>query len=233
MHNLYAWLIIIIFSLSTLFAQTTLSEKRPPKTKNKGTYQRYESNDMGLFRQHPNFVKPILKEQEVILKVEDTLNRFRKVEVFFKNNNPYFVDVNPNVTKLSQKRPKPVLASNEPVVAETPPPSVATSVISRPKKSTPIKARGYRIQLFNGQDREQANRVKNQFIALFPDVPRYLVFVEPTYRVRVGDFYTKGDADTFLQNLKKISAFSDAIVIRDIVEFREQEPEEEVVTPEN
>lgn len=233
MHKLYIGLIIAILSINYASAQAKLSDKRPQKPKNKGSYQRYESNDMGVFRHHTTFSKPVLKEEEVILKMEDTLNRFRKVEAFFKGDNKYYVEVNANVEKLSQKHPKPVAQTTEPA-----PPVVETATYTpvsstHTKRAAPIKARGYRVQLFNGQDRDQANRVKNQFIALFPEVPRYLIFVEPTYRVRVGDFYTKEDADNFLRDVKKVSAFSDAIVIRDIVEFRAQSPSNEEVIPEN
>ncbi len=238
MHKLYYLLLTSFFSIGLLSAQTNLSDKRPSMPKNKGAYQRYEATDMGIFRKHSLFSKPILKEEEVILTVEDTLNRYRKVEGFFKGKNVYYVEANPNLEKLSQKHPKPVVQTAAPVpVIETPiyTPVLATTTSSAPrKKAAPIKARGYRVQLFNGQDREQANRIKNQFISFFPEVPRYLIFVEPTFRVRVGDFYTKTEADNFLKEVKKLPAFSDAIVIRDIVEFREKEdPVEEDTKTEN
>ncbi len=234
MKKQYFWCLIAIISIGILPAQNKLSTKRPTIPKNKAAYQRYESNDMGLFRAHNTFTKPTVKEEEVIIKVEDTLNRYRRVEPFLKENKRYYVDASPNIAKMSEKHPKPVAQTTAPVAATptytyTP----TTTTTTRPKKSAPVKARGYRVQLFNGQDREQANRVKNQFISAFPEIPRYLIFVEPTYRVRVGDFYTKEDAENFLRDVKKISIFSDAIVIRDIVEFREDDGTKEEVAPEN
>lgn len=231
MNKQYFWLLIILFSVGILPAQNKLSTKLPTLPKNKSAYQRYEPNDMGVFRTHSTFTKPTVKEEEVIIKVEDTLNRYRRVEPFFKENNKYYIDASANLAKLSQKHPKPVAQATTPVV-ETPTYTSATTT-TRAKKSAPVKARGYRVQLFNGQDREQANRVKNQFISVFPEIPRYLIFVEPTYRVRVGDFYTKEDAENFLRDVKKIAIFSDAIVIRDIVEFRQDDGTKEEAVPEN
>lgn len=232
MKKRYFWLLIAILSIGILPAQNKLSTKFPTIPKNKAAYQRYESNDMGIFRAHTSFTKPIVKEEEVIIKVEDTLNRYRRVEPFLKENKKYYIDQSEKIAKLSEKHPKPVAQTTAPVV-ETPTYTPVATTTTRVKKSAPVKARGYRVQLFNGQDREQANRVKNQFISVFPEIPRYLIFVEPTYRVRVGDFYTKDDAENFLRDVKKIAVFSDAIVIRDIVEFRQDDGTKEEAAPEN
>lgn len=232
MKKRYFWLLIAIISIGILPAQNKLSTKFPTIPKNKAAYQRYESNDMGIFRAHTSFTKPIVKEEVVIIKVEDTLNRYRRVEPFLKENKKYYIDQSEKIAKLSEKHPKPVAQTTAPVV-ETPTYTPVATTTTRAKKSAPVKARGYRVQLFNGQDREQANRVKNQFISVFPEIPRYLIFVEPTYRVRVGDFYTKDDAENFLRDVKKIAIFSDAIVIRDIVEFRQDDGTKDEAAPEN
>ena len=65
---------------------------------------------------------------------------------------------------------------------------------------------GYRIQIFmeSGNDAvERANVVIEEFKMNYPDVSIYLVFGQPYYRLRVGDFRTRLEAEKFFQTLSK------------------------------
>ncbi|MBX7240971.1 MAG: SPOR domain-containing protein [Bacteroidia bacterium] len=221
------FLSVIYFCIGTIsLGQTTLSSKRPPAVKNnqKGAYQKYEPENLSPFRKHTQFNKPVMiEEKQPPFNPADTINRYRKVEKYFVTGNKSYIDANPALYTLSSKHNLP----QEQVVTVTDTPTRYVAPVIK----YPTKVRGYRIQLFNGQERDQANRLKNQFASNFPNIPRYLVFVEPTYRVRVGDFYTKGDAESFLKEVKRIASFSDAIIIRDIVEFKP--PKEESAPIEN
>jgi hypothetical protein len=55
---------------------------------------------------------------------------------------------------------------------------------------------GYRIQIFFDAG--------NKFLSMSPDstISAYITFKEPYYRVRVGDFRTRLDAERFLQLIK-------------------------------
>lgn len=64
---------------------------------------------------------------------------------------------------------------------------------------------GYRIQIasFSGANsRTSAFAMKERFIESFPEVEVYLVFDEPNFKVKVGDFTTKLEAFAFLQKIK-------------------------------
>lgn len=64
---------------------------------------------------------------------------------------------------------------------------------------------GYRIQiaaLSGSNSRNRAFELKEQFKADFPEVEVYIVFTEPNFRVKVGDFTTKLDAYVFMQTIK-------------------------------
>lgn len=204
-------------SLGVLWAQQPLSSKRPPtvKANQKGDYQRYETEDVLLLREKANFRTPdpkkivIRKSNKAPIEVFDTIDKYQRVSPYFENGELAYIDVSRNVELLTKKH-----TAAQAVATEVQPTTTPTYTGPR----LPTKVRGYRLQLFNGQDREQANRIKNQFISYFPDVPRYLMYVEPTYRVRVGDFYTRDDADALLREAKKY--FPDAIIIRDIVTFK-------------
>jgi hypothetical protein len=66
---------------------------------------------------------------------------------------------------------------------------------------------GYRIQIFfdaGNKSRSNAYRVRDEFLSMSPDstISAYITFKEPYYRVRVGDFRTRLDAERFLQLIK-------------------------------
>lgn len=79
---------------------------------------------------------------------------------------------------------------------------------------------GYRIQIFFESGNNSKNRaiwVKNQFDGRYPQVPSYIIFGEPYYRVRVGDFRTRIEADAFKKRI--VRRYSNAFVIEDKIKF--------------
>ena len=64
---------------------------------------------------------------------------------------------------------------------------------------------GYRVQiaaLSGPNSRNQAFELKSRFKESYPDVEVYIVFSEPYFRVKVGDFTSKLDAYVFMQRIK-------------------------------
>lgn len=81
---------------------------------------------------------------------------------------------------------------------------------------------GFRIQIFmeSGNDAvELANVAMEEFKEKYPDMPIYLVFGQPYYRLRVGDFRTRLEAEkayqTISQDYKKSFITSDRIQLPD------------------
>lgn len=54
--------------------------------------------------------------------------------------------------------------------------------------------RGYRVQIYYGNDRAQAIQRKVDFMRRFPHVKAYMSYIQPQYRVKVGDFTTRAEA---------------------------------------
>lgn len=54
--------------------------------------------------------------------------------------------------------------------------------------------RGYRVQIYYGNDRAQAIQRKIDFMRRFPQVKAYMSYIQPQYRVKVGDFPTRAEA---------------------------------------
>ena len=82
---------------------------------------------------------------------------------------------------------------------------------------------GYRIQIYSSNNRnarEESNRVRANFISIFPDVVSYPLFAEPGYyRVRVGDFRTKAEAVKLFQRISR--EFPGAYIVPDLISFPE------------
>jgi len=72
---------------------------------------------------------------------------------------------------------------------------------------------GYRIQLFSGTERNNANNLRNKFKTEFPDVPIYLIYQQPYYKLRVGDFRNKIEAQQLY--LKIENEYEQLLIIPD------------------
>jgi len=75
---------------------------------------------------------------------------------------------------------------------------------------------GYRIQIFmesGNQALADCEEVEQKFIDKYEDIPSYITFAAPYYRVRVGDFRTRLEAEKFLQRIGR--KYPNAWVIKD------------------
>ena len=60
---------------------------------------------------------------------------------------------------------------------------------------------GYRIQIYFGAVRQKASEVKLEFASRFPGVPAYLTYQQPNFKVRVGDYRSRFEAQKFLKEI--------------------------------
>lgn len=81
---------------------------------------------------------------------------------------------------------------------------------------------GFRLEIFFSSDnkaREQSSRVRNEFNLVFPDIPAYVSFQTPNFKVRIGDFRNKSEA---LKTKAYIaSKYPNAFIVKDIIRFPE------------
>lgn len=81
---------------------------------------------------------------------------------------------------------------------------------------------GFRVQIFMGSGNDapdEAREVMKAFSEEFPLVPAYLVFGQPYYRVRVGDFRTRIEAEKLHLILKE--KYPKAFVTADKIQLPE------------
>ncbi len=79
---------------------------------------------------------------------------------------------------------------------------------------------GYRIQVFEESGNKSSTRAREvmaDFSNKYPDVPVYLTWKAPNFKVRVGDFASRMEAEGFLNKIKR--NYPIAWVIRDKIKF--------------
>ncbi len=81
---------------------------------------------------------------------------------------------------------------------------------------------GYRIQIFmesGNQALTDSEEVQQKFLEKYKNIPAYITFSAPYYRVRVGDFRTRLNAENFLHQINY--KYPNAWVIKDEINLPE------------
>lgn len=76
---------------------------------------------------------------------------------------------------------------------------------------------GYRIQVFFSESRFVAQSQRAGFINTYENHKAYIDYLAPNYRIRVGNFRTKLQAERFKQEL--VSIYPTSIVLKDKIEL--------------
>lgn len=80
-----------------------------------------------------------------------------------------------------------------------------------------VKMAGYRLQIFYDQEKNSVNQKKADYLARYKDQPAYINYKAPNFRLRVGDFRTRLQAESFMNEIKV--DWPDAIVVEDDIEL--------------
>ena len=86
-------------------------------------------------------------------------------------------------------------------------PTASKTVSLEPKtidksRATRVKVRGFRVQIFSGSSRRDAENVQRSFQSQNSDINAYLDYVEPNYRIKVGDFTSRSAATAYMRELR-------------------------------
>lgn len=78
---------------------------------------------------------------------------------------------------------------------------------------------GFRIQIINTTDRNNAIDAKTKIYQMYPELKAYLQYKSPYYRLKVGNFKSRQEAEDYQKGLS--SDFQGSIfIVRDIIEVR-------------
>ncbi len=64
-------------------------------------------------------------------------------------------------------------------------------------------APGFRIQVYVGTQRQEVDAIKALIAQNFPELNPYLSYNQPTYRLKVGDFMRRIDAERYYGSIKQ------------------------------
>ena len=82
-------------------------------------------------------------------------------------------------------------------------------------------AEGWRVQLMFKAKKEEITQLKIAFIKLYPEIPSYLKYETPYYRIRVGNCRTKLEAIKIKHQISK--HFPSAYPVPEIINFSQLE----------
>ncbi|MFD2524211.1 SPOR domain-containing protein [Flavihumibacter stibioxidans] len=77
---------------------------------------------------------------------------------------------------------------------------------------------GFRIQVINTTDRNAAIEAKTTVYRLFPELKAYLMYQAPYFRLRVGNFEDRKDAESYQRQLSK-EFRRNVYIVNDVVEI--------------
>ena len=90
--------------------------------------------------------------------------------------------------------------------------------VSEVQSGTKIKAVGYRVQVYAGNNtrasKERANEVDKYLRSRYPDLSVHTEFRNPRWRCTVGDFLYYEEAFETLRKLKKETPYKGIIILR-------------------
>lgn len=75
---------------------------------------------------------------------------------------------------------------------------------------------GFRVQLFFGS-RDEAQRLKGEFLKLYPKEKAYISYQAPNFKLRIGNYRTQLNAEKFMYEIK--GKFPSAYVVNERVEL--------------
>lgn len=85
-------------------------------------------------------------------------------------------------------------------------------------------APGYRIQVINTSDRTAAINAKTKVYQLYPELKAYLLYQAPYFRLKVGNFKERKEAEEYLKMLSK--EFPRGVnIVRDTIEVKPEKAE--------
>ena len=79
--------------------------------------------------------------------------------------------------------------------------SLGTKPIDK-AKATRVKRKGFRVQIFSGSNRSEAYAIQARFKNQYSDMDTYITYAEPNYRIKVGDFRSRSQANEFMKSIR-------------------------------
>jgi hypothetical protein len=86
-------------------------------------------------------------------------------------------------------------------------------------------APGFRIQVVSTNDRNKAFTAKSTIYQQFPELKAYLLYQSPFYKLKVGNFLKREDAEEYISAIKQYFP-SGVYIVRDVIEVNPEKNQE-------
>lgn len=81
-----------------------------------------------------------------------------------------------------------------------------------------VNRKGFRVVIYSGADRNAALNAKRIFMRQYTSTRSYMSYNAPNFKIRVGDFATKDEANKFMKQILK--SFPSSFIVPDIVTIK-------------
>lgn len=123
-----------------------------------------------------------------------------------------------NIPSATSATPGGAATANTPVAKTEeakPAPVRLPHSLQPPDGKVIYSGKGYRVQIYNGPDRAKAIDIKTEFMRHYPTVRTYLTYMSPDFRVKVGNYRNRSDAEGMLREAK--SMYTPCLIVPDII----------------
>lgn len=131
-----------------------------------------------------------------------------RLAVLVRKNHSYVRLTNPDPVPKPIEVPKPQPQPNTYVGPG--------GLVHQEQQRVSYTGKGYRVQIYNGPDRNKAIAIKSEFMRSHPGVSTYISYVAPGFRVKIGDYRNRSDAEGMLREANSISS-SPSMIVPDVV----------------
>ena len=132
---------------------------------------------------------------------------------------PKFKSANDKDTQTSDSQP---VQSSKPAISDSPlhvnkKLDAILDTIAMRNKAVKF-TNGFRIQIYVGNDRKAADDAKIYTYQKYPEIFPYLSYQQPIYKVKIGDFLNRMDAERYYSDIKDL--YPSAMILPDRVEIK-------------
>jgi hypothetical protein len=85
------------------------------------------------------------------------------------------------------------------------------------KYNSTKKDLGFRVQIHSGLNRVDALKAQSELLKLYPKITSYVIYQQPNFKVRVGDFENRLSVVRFYEEMK--SVFPSSFIIADEIKI--------------
>src|ERR1700712_1755675 len=82
--------------------------------------------------------------------------------------------------------------------------------------------KGYRVMVLSTNDKELAYRTKGNMLGTYPDSRVYMSYQAPFYKIKMGDFLKRGDAEDLKKELTKMFPRG-VFIVNDVIQLKPDE----------